>query len=118
MKIRIADHVRLSPAKMAKIGLATTARAQLDLYCVGPGQAQAVHAHADQDKIYYVVEGSGRFTIGDRQERLEAGEAVVAPSGVPHGLENEGDQPLLVLVVITPPPPHAGGLVREQGGGR
>jgi mannose-6-phosphate isomerase-like protein (cupin superfamily) len=106
MKIRVADHARLSPGKMAKIALAATARVQLDLYCVGPGQAQAVHTHAGQDKIYYVIEGSGRFTLGDREERLGPGEALVVGSGIPHGLENEGDQPLLVLVVVTPPPPH------------
>jgi quercetin dioxygenase-like cupin family protein len=107
MKIRVTEHAKLSPDKMAKIALATTSRAQLDLYCVGPGQSQAVHAHADQDKIYYVIEGSGRFTLGDREERLGAGEALVAAAGVRHGVENDGDRVLLVLVVVTPPPPDA-----------
>jgi mannose-6-phosphate isomerase-like protein (cupin superfamily) len=109
MKIRVADRVRWSPDRMAKIGLATTSRAQLDLYCVGPGQAQAVHAHADQDKIYYVIEGGGRFTLGEREEWLGPGDALVAGSGTPHGLVNDGDRPLLVLVVVTPPPPHVEG---------
>jgi quercetin dioxygenase-like cupin family protein len=107
MRIRVAEHAELSPNKMAKIALATTRRAQLDLYCVGPGQSQAVHAHADQDKIYYVIEGAGQFTLGAREERLDAGDALVAPSGAPHGLVNDGDRPLLVLVVVTPPPAHA-----------
>jgi len=31
----------------------------------------------------------------------------VAPSGVEHGLVNDGTEPLLVLVVVAPPPPHA-----------
>jgi quercetin dioxygenase-like cupin family protein len=106
VKIRPADHVKLSPDRMAKIALATTERAQLDLYCVGPGQAQAAHTHADQDKIYYVVEGSGRFVLGGHEERLDTGEALVAPAGVAHGLVNDGAGRLLVLVVVTPPPPH------------
>ena len=42
MKIRVKDHVKLAPEKMAKIGLSTTARTQLDLYCVAPGQSQTV----------------------------------------------------------------------------
>jgi len=54
-----------------------------------------------------VLEGRGRFTVGAADETLEAGEAVVAPAGVTHGLVNDGDRPLLVLVVVTPPPPHA-----------
>jgi quercetin dioxygenase-like cupin family protein len=106
MKITVKDHARLEPDRMAKIALATTERAQLDLYCVAPGQAQAPHRHADQDKVYYVVEGAGRFRLGAEETRLTAGEALVAPAGVEHGLANDGGEPLLVLVVVTPPPPH------------
>jgi mannose-6-phosphate isomerase-like protein (cupin superfamily) len=106
MKIRIKDHVQVNPERMAKIALATTARAQLDLYCLAPGQEQKPHSHADQDKIYFVLEGSGRAVVGGREEKLEPGEAVVAPAGVDHGLANVGTTPLLALVVVTPPPPH------------
>jgi quercetin dioxygenase-like cupin family protein len=106
MKIRIEDHVKLDAAKMAKITLATTDRAQLDLYCVAPGQYQKPHIHGNQDKIYYVLEGTGRFSLGDKEERVAAGEALVAEAGVEHGLVNDGGDPLLVLVVVTPPPPH------------
>ncbi len=107
MKIRVKDHVKLSPDKMAKIALATTPRAQLDVYCLGPGQSQKAHVHADQDKICYVVEGRGRFGVDGAQEVLEAGEAIVAPAGTSHGVENAGDTPLVVLVVVTPPPAHS-----------
>ena len=107
MRIRVRDHVTFQPDKMAKIALATTERAQLDLYCVAPGQAQKPHTHGDQDKIYYVLEGRGRFRLGGEEHALVAGEAVVARAGVEHGLVNDGDAPLLVLVVVTPPPPHA-----------
>ena len=103
MKIRPADHIKLSPDRMTKVTLATTARAQLDLYCVGSGQSQAAHTHADQDKIYYVLEGSGRFVLDGREERLERGDALMAPAGVEHGLVNDGAERLLVLVVVTPP---------------
>jgi quercetin dioxygenase-like cupin family protein len=109
MKIRVKDHVGLAADKMAKIALATTSRAQLDLYCVAPGQSQKAHTHEDQDKIYYVVEGSGRFAVGGQEERLHAGDALVATAGVEHGLINDGAEPLLVLVVVTPPPPHGAG---------
>ena len=106
MKIRIEDQVKFDGGKMAKIALATTDRAQLDLYCVAPGQYQKPHTHADQDKIYYVLEGAGRFSLGGKEERVAAGEALIAAAGVEHGLFNDGTNPLLVLVVVTPPPPH------------
>ena len=107
MKIKVGDHVKIQPEKMAKIALATTARAQLDLYCLAPGQSQKPHVHGDQDKICYVLEGRGRFTLDDEADVLEAGEALVARAGASHGLVNDGPDRLVVLVVVTPPPPHA-----------
>src|SRR4029453_14273857 len=94
MKIRVRDHVKAAADKMAKIGLSSTGRTQLDLYCVAPGQSQSPHRHEGEDKIYYVIEGSGRFSVGGAEERLEPGEALVAPPGVDHGLANDGSAPL------------------------
>jgi quercetin dioxygenase-like cupin family protein len=106
MKIRVRDHVKVAADKMAKIGLSSTARTQLDLYCVAPGQSQTPHRHGGEDKIYYVLEGSGRFSVDGAEERLVAGEAVVAAAGVEHGLVNDSAELLLVLVLVAPPPPH------------
>jgi quercetin dioxygenase-like cupin family protein len=109
MKIRLEEHVKFDAAKMARIALATTSRCQLDLYCVAPGQSQRPHTHGEQDKIYFVVEGSGRFSVGGTEERLGKGEALVAEAGAEHGLFNDGNEPMLVLVMVTPPPPHGPG---------
>lgn len=106
MKIRVRDHVKVAADKMARVGLSSTARTQLDLYCVAPGQSQTLHRHEGEDKVYYVLEGAGRFSVGGAEERLEAGEAVVAPAGEEHGLVNDGAELLLVLVMVAPPPAH------------
>ena len=107
MKIRLREHAKFQPDRMAKIALAATPRVLLDLYALEPGQAQKVHAHDGQDKIYVVLEGRGRFSVGGSDETLEAGEAIVAASGVPHGVVNDSEARLLVLVLVSPPPPHA-----------
>jgi quercetin dioxygenase-like cupin family protein len=107
VKIRVADRARFQADKMAKIALATTPRAQLDLYCLEPGQSQKPHVHADQDKVYYVLEGRGRFTLEGAEEVAEAGEAIVAAAGAAHGVLNDSAARLLLLVIVTPPPPHA-----------
>src|SRR5438270_931491 len=72
MRIRIKDVAKLQPDKMAKIALAATPRALLDLYCVAPGQEQKPHTHGDQDKFYVVLEGRGRFRLGAAEHALEA----------------------------------------------
>jgi quercetin dioxygenase-like cupin family protein len=107
MKIRFRDHVSIQADKMTKVLLAATRRALVDLYCLAPGQAQKPHAHADQDKLYVVLEGHGRIHLDGTEEAVAPGEAVVAKAGAVHGVVNSGTEPLILLVVVTPPPPHA-----------
>ena len=107
MKIRLADRARYQADKMAKIALASTPRAQLDLYCLEAGQSQKVHAHDGQDKVYVVLEGRGRFALDGAEQMLEPGEALVAAAGSQHGVTNDSGKRLLLLVFMAPPPPHA-----------
>jgi quercetin dioxygenase-like cupin family protein len=107
VKINVRERARFAADKMVKVALATTPRAQLDLYGLEPGQSQTPHVHDDQDKIYYVVEGHGRFVLGDAEHTLGAGEAIVAPAGAAHGVVNDSAGRLLLLVVVSPPPRHA-----------
>lgn len=107
MKIRLSERAVFQAERMAKVAVATTTRAQVDLYGLEPGQRQAVHTHEGQDKVYVVLQGRGRFTLGAEEHALETGEALVAAAGVPHGLVNDSGARLLVLVFVTPPPPHA-----------
>ena len=72
------------------------------LNCLEPNQTQPVHAHQGADKIYFVLEGRGRFTIGDEEREADAGTLVLAPAGVPHGVTNTGAERLSLLVVIAP----------------
>lgn len=108
-RIRLRDRVAYQDTKLARHRLAGTARCQADLYCLRPGQGQAPHTHADQDKLYLGIEGVGRIRVGAEEQWLEPGVLVVAPAGVEHGLANPGDVPLVVLVVVVPPPPHTHG---------
>jgi len=56
------------------------------------------------DKVYHVLEGKGVFVLEDRTVPMEAGIMLVAPEGVPHGIQNTGDERLLVLAVLAPAP--------------
>lgn len=72
------------------------------LNCLEPNQTQSVHAHQGADKIYFVLEGRGRFTIGEEGREADAGTLVLAPAGVPHGVTNTGAERLSLLVAIAP----------------
>lgn len=106
-RIRLRERVAYQEGKLARHRLAATSRCQADLYCLRPGQAQFPHVHADQDKLYIGIEGTGELQVGGETAALEPGMLVVAPAGVEHGLANRADGNLVVLVLVVPPPPHA-----------
>jgi mannose-6-phosphate isomerase-like protein (cupin superfamily) len=96
------DHVGASVDKPFKSTLWRTERLLLGTNCLAPGQEQRLHDHAGQDKFYFVVEGTGQFTVGDERRSAGAGEVVWAPAGVPHGVTNTGRERLVLLVGIAP----------------
>ncbi len=99
-----AEARRFSPEKMQKVGLFSSERFFLDLYCLEPGQSQKPHAHDGSDKVYLVVEGGGRFQVGEEERSLGAGEGVMAASGELHAILNDSGQRLVVLTLMAPPP--------------
>src|SRR5688500_8216424 len=93
-----------SPQKMGKATIFESPRLLVGLNAFEPGQEHALHAHPGQDKVYQVLEGEGRFLLEDRELEMKAGDLLVAPEGVPHGVKNTGASRLLVLVVLAPAP--------------
>ena len=100
----ITEVISFSEEKMKKNSLFDSPHLFYDAYCLLPGQSQKVHAHEGSDKIYYVLDGTGRFTIGDEEENLGEGNAVIARAGIPHGVRNETDENLVLLVTMAPRP--------------
>ena len=73
------------------------------LNCFEPGQTQRVHTHAGADKVYLVVSGRARMTVGDETREAGPGMVVWAPADVPHGVA-EALERTVMLVGIAPPP--------------
>lgn len=88
---------------MTKIDCFRSDRLLVGLNCFAPGQAQKVHAHAGADKFYVVVSGKARFVVGDQVREAGPGDLVLAPEGVPHGVETALER-TVVLVAIAPAP--------------
>lgn len=93
-----------SPEKMKKVNLFDTERMFCDVYGLNPGQEQSAHAHAGSDKVYFVLDGIGRFRVGDEDREAGTGEVVLAPAGAPHAVRNSGPGRLVLLVVMAPKP--------------
>ena len=102
--IKPAEHAEYRHDKMGKSTLFQSERLLVGLNAFEPGQSHALHAHAGQDKMYFVVEGEGVFLLKDAELPMRAGDLLVAPEGVPHGVRNDGDRRLLLLAVLAPSP--------------
>jgi quercetin dioxygenase-like cupin family protein len=100
----VLAQVAFRDEKMAKVNLFETSRFFCDLYCLRPGQRQAVHSHAGNDKLYYALRGEGRVTVGAETGTLAAGQIVLAKAGEPHGIANESGKDLVCLVFMAPHP--------------
>jgi mannose-6-phosphate isomerase-like protein (cupin superfamily) len=100
----IADSVAFSEEKMQKNALFDSPHLFYDTYCLLPGQSQKVHAHEGSDKVYYVLRGTGRFTVGEEERDLGEDNAVIARAGDAHGVRNETQENLVLLVTMAPRP--------------
>jgi len=103
-RIAPRDHAEYRAERMGKSTIFRSERLLVGLNAFEPGQEHALHAHGGQDKLYVVVEGSGLFLLDGEEVRMGAGDLLVAPEGVPHGIRNDGRARLLVLAVLAPAP--------------
>jgi quercetin dioxygenase-like cupin family protein len=98
--IRPVEHAVWNASKMGKSTLFESPRLLVGLNGFEPGQSHELHAHAGMDKMYYVIDGEGLFLLDGRELPMRAGDVLVAPDGVQHGVRNSGARRLLVLAVL------------------
>lgn len=102
--INPSDHAEWRADKMGKATLFESPRLLVGLNAFEAGQEHALHAHQGMDKLYYVVEGRGLFLLEGSERPMSAGDLLIAPDGVPHGVRNNSEARLLVLAVLAPSP--------------
>ena len=67
-----------------------------------PGDSEGIHTHDkkyDYEEIYYIIDGKGMMTINNEEVEVKKGDAILIPTGVEHGLINNGNK-LLRLVLL------------------
>ncbi len=72
-----------------------------------PGRAVDLHVHPYAE-TFLLLEGRGRWTMGEEVVELEPDQMLVVPPDTPHGFRNIGDVPLLVVSV------HERGTMRQS----
>lgn len=76
----------------------------MNRFRVAPGEAltQGMHAHLDQEEVFYVLSGTATFETPEGTHEVDSGEAIrFAPGEYQQG-RNEGSEELLVLALGAP----------------
>jgi quercetin dioxygenase-like cupin family protein len=102
--IRPEDHAVFTAGGMGKATLFASPRVLVGVNAFEPGQSHALHAHAGMDKVYHVIAGEGEFLLEGQARPMRAGDLLVAPADVPHGVRNTGRDRLIVLAILAPGP--------------
>lgn len=67
-----------------------------------PGKV--IESHTDPyEEIYYLLQGQGVMRVGNEEEKVNAGDAIWLPYGVPHSLVNDGNEDCVILVAAAMP---------------
>ena len=59
------------------------------------------HVHHSDDEAWYVLEGTLRVQVGEREVEAQAGAAVLVPRGTPHTYWNPAPGRLRYLLIMT-----------------
>ena len=58
------------------------------------------HTHEGETEMFYFISGRGRALDDGVWRDVGPGDAMATPSGHSHGVENTGDEPLVIAAVI------------------
>ena len=71
------------------------------------GQGAPMHIHKREDEVFYILEGTCTFGLGDEVVTAEAGTTVILKKGLTHFFRNDSTTPMKALITAVP-----GGLDR------
>ena len=94
---------------------ATSTTLGFSTWKAGTLSRQLVH---ETDELAYIVSGEGKLSVGAELIPFRAGQALLIPAGVPHGLVNDSDADMSMVYVFSHPayPPTREATAEELGG--
>ena len=86
--LHLADQVSADKGQIVSKTLAQNDHVSVTLFAFSKDEEIATH-DSTGDAMVTVLEGTGRFTVGDDVFLLQAGETLIMPKGIPHAVYGE-----------------------------
>lgn len=87
-KLSLKDQIAYQPGQVVSKTLVQNEKVSMTLFSFDKGEEISSHA-AGGDAMVTVLEGTGRFTVGEDVFFLHAGETLIMPKGIPHAVFGE-----------------------------
>ena len=81
---------------------------------VPPGVVTALHQHMHTEELYYILQGTGEMTLGERSFSVTSGDTIYIPPNTPHQIFNPDQIDLIFLCACCPPYTHNDTKLLEQ----
>lgn len=97
--LRLDGLVSYQEGQVVSRTLAQNPHVSLTLFAFEKGEEISTHASGG-DALATVLEGTGRFAVGEEIHILGQGESLVMPAGIPHAVYGEDRFKMLLTVVF------------------
>ena len=96
-KLSLKDQIAYQPGQVVSKTLVQNEKVSMTLFSFDKGEEISSHA-AGGDAMVTVLDGTGRFTVGEDVFFLHAGEALIMPKGIPHAVFGEEQFKMQLIV--------------------
>ena len=87
-KLQLKDQIEYQPGQVVSKTLVQNDKVSMTIFSFDKGEEISTHA-AGGDAMVTVLEGKGRFTVGDEVFFLKEGETLIMPKDIPHAVYGE-----------------------------
>lgn len=97
--LRLEDELAYQKGQIVSKTLVQNQNVSLTLFAFDKGEEISTHS-SDGDAMVTVLDGKGRFTVGDEVFILNKGESLIMPNHVPHAVFGEEQFKMLLTVIF------------------
>jgi len=97
LKLQLKNQVAYQQGQVVSKTLVQNDYVSMTIFSFDKGEEISTHA-AGGDAMVTVLEGRGRFTVGDQVFFLEAGETLIMPKDIPHAVYGEEQFKMQLIV--------------------
>ena len=98
-KVKLEEEISYQKGQVVSKTLVQNKNASMTLFSFDKGEEISAHS-SDGDAMVTVLDGVGRFTVGEEDYVLEKGETLIMPNNISHAVYGEEQFKMLLTVVF------------------